>query len=156
MRACSCTIVDLYAALLGPVESAIARKPKLLMVPTSALTSLPFHFLVARKPGTAVAPDDRYRLAAWLLLNDRAITVLPSVASLRAPRVFAKTSHATKPSDSATPCCGVPAAKYDKASAIAHFAAEHNLTLKEAAPQLGHVDEATFDRVVDPAQMVKP
>jgi fumarate hydratase class II len=28
--------------------------------------------------------------------------------------------------------------------------------LKEAALQLGHVDEATFDRVVDPAKMVKP
>jgi tetratricopeptide (TPR) repeat protein/CHAT domain-containing protein len=87
---------DLYAALLGPVESVIARKPKLLVVPTGALTSLPFHVLVTRKPDPAVAPDDRYRLAAWLL-NDRAITVLPSVASLRALRVFAKTSHATKP-----------------------------------------------------------
>jgi fumarate hydratase class II len=45
---------------------------------------------------------------------------------------------------------------YDKASAIAHFAAEKDLTLKEAALQLGHVDEATFDRVVDPAKMVRP
>jgi fumarate hydratase class II len=33
---------------------------------------------------------------------------------------------------------------------------EHDLTLKEAAPQLGHVDAATFDRVVDPTKMVKP
>jgi fumarate hydratase class II len=33
---------------------------------------------------------------------------------------------------------------------------EHDLTLREAALQLGHVDEATFDRVVDPAKMVKP
>ena len=49
-----------------------------------------------------------------------------------------------------------PVIGYDKASAIAHFAAEHDLTLKEAALQLGHVDEATFDRVVDPAKMVKP
>ena len=88
--------LDLYTALIGPVESAIARKPKLLMVPTGALTSLPFHVLVTRKPDPAVAPDERYRQAAWLL-NDRAITVLPSVASLRALRVFAKTSHATKP-----------------------------------------------------------
>jgi CHAT domain-containing protein len=31
------------------------------------------------------------------LLNDKAITVLPSVASLRALRAFAKNSHATKP-----------------------------------------------------------
>jgi fumarate hydratase class II len=49
-----------------------------------------------------------------------------------------------------------PVIGYDKASAIAHFAAEHDLTLKEAALQLGHVDEATFDRVVDPAKMVSP
>jgi CHAT domain-containing protein/tetratricopeptide (TPR) repeat protein len=87
---------DLYSALIGPVESAIAKKPKLLVVPTGALTSLPFHVLVTRKPDPAVAPDDRYRQAAWLL-NDKAITVLPSVASLRALRVFAKPSHATKP-----------------------------------------------------------
>ena len=33
---------------------------------------------------------------------------------------------------------------------------EHDLTLKEAALQLGHVDEATFERVVDPAKMVNP
>ena len=87
---------ELYSALMGPVESAIATKPKLLVVPTGALTSLPFHVLVTKKPDPAVAPDDRYRLAAWLL-NDKAITVLPSVASLRALRVFAKASHATKP-----------------------------------------------------------
>jgi len=49
-----------------------------------------------------------------------------------------------------------PVIGYDKASAISHFAAEHDLTLKEAALQLGHVDEATFDRVVDPAKMVRP
>src|SRR5215831_13910392 len=49
-----------------------------------------------------------------------------------------------------------PVIGYDKASAIAHFAAEHDLTLKEAALELGHVDEATFDRVVDPAKMVRP
>jgi fumarate hydratase class II len=49
-----------------------------------------------------------------------------------------------------------PVIGYDKASAIAHFAAEKDLTLKEAALQLGHVDEATFDRVVDPAKMVRP
>ncbi len=87
---------DLYSALLGSVESAIARKPKLLVVPTGALTSLPFHVLVTKKPDPKVAPDDRYRLAAWLL-NDEATTVLPSVASLRALRVFARTSRATKP-----------------------------------------------------------
>jgi fumarate hydratase class II len=49
-----------------------------------------------------------------------------------------------------------PVIGYDKASKIAHHAMEHDLTLKQAALQLGHVDEATFDRVVDPAKMVRP
>jgi fumarate hydratase class II len=50
----------------------------------------------------------------------------------------------------------VPVIGYDKAAKIAHHAMEHDLTLKEAALQLGFVDEATFDRVVDPAKMVSP
>ena len=87
---------ELYTALLGPVEGAISKKPKLLVVPAGALTSLPFHVLVTSKPEPAAAPDDRYRKAAWLL-NDKAITVLPSVTSLRALRVFARTSRATRP-----------------------------------------------------------
>jgi fumarate hydratase class II len=49
-----------------------------------------------------------------------------------------------------------PVIGYDKASKIAHHAMEHDLTLKEAALGLGFVDEATFDRVVDPAKMVRP
>jgi fumarate hydratase, class II len=48
----------------------------------------------------------------------------------------------------------VPLIGYDKASKIAHYAAEHDLTLKEAALKLGFVSEAEFDRVVDPAKMV--
>jgi CHAT domain-containing protein/tetratricopeptide (TPR) repeat protein len=87
---------ELYSAIIGPVESVIAKKPRLLVVPTGALTSLPFHVLITGKPDPAAAPDDRYRQAAWLL-NDKAITVLPSVASLRALRTFAKASRATKP-----------------------------------------------------------
>ena len=49
-----------------------------------------------------------------------------------------------------------PVIGYDKASKIAHHAMDHDLTLRQAALQLGFVDEATFDRVVDPAKMVKP
>ena len=44
---------------------------------------------------------------------------------------------------------------YDKASEIAHHASERDLTLKEAALELGFVDERTSDRVVDPAKMVR-
>ncbi|HTR10945.1 MAG TPA: lyase family protein, partial [Paraburkholderia sp.] len=50
----------------------------------------------------------------------------------------------------------VPVIGYDRASAIAHHAMHHDLTLKTAALELGFVDEETFNRVVDPAKMVRP
>ena len=49
-----------------------------------------------------------------------------------------------------------PVIGYDKASKIAHYAMDNDLTLKVAALQLGFVTEAEFDRVVDPAKMVNP
>ena len=49
-----------------------------------------------------------------------------------------------------------PVIGYDKASKIAHYAMDHDLTLKTAALQLGFVNEQEFDRVVDPAKMVRP
>jgi fumarate hydratase, class II len=49
-----------------------------------------------------------------------------------------------------------PVIGYDKASQIAHHAMDHDLTLREAALQLGFVTEQEFDRIVDPAKMVKP
>jgi fumarate hydratase class II len=49
-----------------------------------------------------------------------------------------------------------PVIGYDKASKIAHEAADHDLTLKAAALKLGFVSEEEFDRVVDPTKMVKP
>jgi len=49
-----------------------------------------------------------------------------------------------------------PVIGYDKASKIAHHAMENDLTLKEAALQLGFVTEAEFDRIVDPKKMVQP
>jgi len=49
-----------------------------------------------------------------------------------------------------------PVIGYDKASKIAHYAMDEDLTLKEAALKLGFVTETEFDRVVDPAKMVHP
>src|SRR5499433_1102617 len=49
-----------------------------------------------------------------------------------------------------------PVIGYDKASKIAHFALDNDLSLKVAALKLGFVDEADFDRIVDPAKMVRP
>jgi len=49
-----------------------------------------------------------------------------------------------------------PVIGYDKASQVAHYALDNNLTLKQAALKLGLVTEDEFDRVVDPAKMVHP
>jgi fumarate hydratase, class II len=49
-----------------------------------------------------------------------------------------------------------PVIGYDKASKIAHYAMDNDLTLKQAALKLGFVSEAEFDRVVDPRKMVQP
>ena len=49
-----------------------------------------------------------------------------------------------------------PVVGYDKASKIAHYAMDNDLTLKAAALKLGFVTEAEFDQVVDPRKMVEP
>jgi fumarate hydratase, class II len=49
-----------------------------------------------------------------------------------------------------------PVIGYDKASKIAHYANDNDLTLKAAALKLGFVTEAEFDRIVDPKKMVRP
>jgi fumarate hydratase class II len=49
-----------------------------------------------------------------------------------------------------------PVIGYDKASRIAHYALDNNLTLRQGALGLGFVTAEEFDRVVDPAKMVHP
>jgi CHAT domain-containing protein len=77
----------------------IKDKKQLLVVPSGALTALPFHLLVTEKPiGAApslgnLAP---YRDAAWLIKR-HAVTILPSVASLKALRMLGQKAPAAKP-----------------------------------------------------------
>ncbi|MFL6511754.1 MAG: class II fumarate hydratase, partial [Nitrososphaera sp.] len=47
-----------------------------------------------------------------------------------------------------------PVIGYDKASRIAHYALDDNLSLREAALKLGYVNSEDFDRIVDPKNMV--
>jgi fumarate hydratase class II len=47
-----------------------------------------------------------------------------------------------------------PVIGYDKASAIAHYALDHNTTLRDAAQKTGLVSEQDFDRIVNPKSMV--
>ena len=49
-----------------------------------------------------------------------------------------------------------PVIGYDKASKIAHYAMDNDLTLKQAALKLAYVTEAEFDKIVDPTKMVRP
>ncbi|MGD9138706.1 MAG: class II fumarate hydratase, partial [Desulfobacterales bacterium] len=49
-----------------------------------------------------------------------------------------------------------PVIGYDKASEIAHFAFENDMTLKDAALKLGYVSAEEFDQIVDPYKMVHP
>jgi len=49
-----------------------------------------------------------------------------------------------------------PEIGYDKAAKIAKQAHERGTTLREAALDLGYVDAATFDRIVDPRAMLGP
>jgi CHAT domain-containing protein len=88
---------ELYQTLIGPVEPLIKDKHHLMVVPSGPLTALPFHLLVTEKPATA-APGDlaAYRNAQWLIRR-HAVSVLPSVASLKALRVFARKDEAKSP-----------------------------------------------------------
>jgi CHAT domain-containing protein len=93
---------QLYVDLIGPVEGLIKDKKHLLVVPSGPLTALPFHLLVSEKPSVGVPQVKTlrdlaaYRDTAWLLKR-HAVTVLPSVASLKALRVFARKDQGTKP-----------------------------------------------------------
>ena len=80
----------LYQSLFGQVEDLIKDK-QLLIVPSGALTQLPFQVLVTAPPAEG---DDRS--AAWLIRN-HAITVLPAASSLKALRRVARPSAAAKP-----------------------------------------------------------
>ena len=80
----------LYQALFGPAEDLIKGK-SLLIVPSGALTQLPFQVLVTAPPASG-----DHRSVAWLV-RDHALTVLPAVSSLKALRRVARPSAASKP-----------------------------------------------------------
>jgi CHAT domain-containing protein len=83
--------------LLGPIERLTKDKRSLLVVPSDALTALPFHLLVTEKPAAAIPEKiEGYRDAAWLLKR-QAVSVLPSVGSLKSLRAFARKDHGIKP-----------------------------------------------------------
>ena len=84
----------LYRDLFGGIEDLIQGK-RLLIVPSGALTQLPFEALVTAKPDETLPRFEAYKKAAWLGQR-QAITILPSVGSLKALRA-AKASAAPEP-----------------------------------------------------------
>lgn len=95
----------MFGQLIGPVDALVKNKHNLLVVSSGALTALPFHLLVTEQPANAnlqlngTAPEQdpaSYRDAAWLIKR-HAVAVLPSVASLRALRSFARRDTNQKP-----------------------------------------------------------
>jgi CHAT domain-containing protein len=88
---------DLYDSLLGPVNELIEHKSRLIVVPSGALTALPFHLLVTDDPDEAV-PDrlSAYREAPWLIKR-QAVSVLPSVASLKTLQAIERKDAGRRP-----------------------------------------------------------
>jgi CHAT domain-containing protein/Tfp pilus assembly protein PilF len=78
----------LYIGLFGKVRDLIADK-HLLIVPSGALTQLPFQVLVTEAP-EGLTP------IAWLV-RSHAVTVLPAVSSLQALRRVGRPSAAPRP-----------------------------------------------------------
>jgi hypothetical protein len=83
----------LYMELFGQVEDLIAGKD-LLIVPSDALTQLPFQVLVTEKPSNEELTSAAFTKASWLAKR-HAISVLPSVSSLAGLRGHAKASKQT-------------------------------------------------------------
>lgn len=84
----------LYENLLAPFRDMI-RDKHLLIVPTGALASLPWQVLITEKPAAANPSSVDHAALAWLGRR-HALTVLPSVASLKALREHAKAGAAGK------------------------------------------------------------
>jgi CHAT domain len=86
---------ELYQELFHPFEKLIEGK-QLLIVPSGALTSLPFQVLVTETPAEALPKDYAgYRGVAWLGRR-QPLSVLPSVASLNLLRKDRSRSQASK------------------------------------------------------------
>jgi len=87
---------ELYQALFGQIGDLIKNKD-LLVVGSGSLTALPLQVMVTKAvpSGAGDKPVD-HRHVAWLT-QAHAITVLPSVSSLKALRQFAKASKARQP-----------------------------------------------------------
>lgn len=86
----------LYQKILAPAEQLLEGVRHVMVVPDGALQSLPLGVLVTEKPQGAFTDFSGYRQVPWLA-KKYALSVLPSVSSLKALRVFAKAGAAKQP-----------------------------------------------------------
>jgi CHAT domain-containing protein len=87
---------ELYSRIFAPAEALLEGVRHLMVVPDGALQSLPVGVLVTEAPQEPVTDIAGYRRVAWLARR-YAVTVLPSVGSLRALRQFAGAARAKYP-----------------------------------------------------------
>ena len=88
--------VALYQQIFAPAEPMLEGVRHVFVVPDGALQSLPLGVLVTEMPEGPVRRMADYRNVPWLA-KKYAMTVLPSVSSLRALRHFARATLAERP-----------------------------------------------------------
>jgi CHAT domain-containing protein/Tfp pilus assembly protein PilF len=82
---------QIYRETLGPIANHLADKKRISVVTNGALTSIPLQLLVAKDPTDKALKD-----VDWLV-NSYAITVIPSIYSLKTMRAQKPQSVAPKP-----------------------------------------------------------
>jgi CHAT domain-containing protein/Tfp pilus assembly protein PilF len=90
---------ELYTQLLRPLEHIFQDKSQLIIVPCGALTSLPFGLLVRDKPAVShptLSDLARFEDVDWLVRH-HAVSVLPSVPSLKLLRSLSEVKENRKP-----------------------------------------------------------
>ncbi|MBV8167507.1 MAG: tetratricopeptide repeat protein, partial [Alphaproteobacteria bacterium] len=87
---------ELYQTIVAPAARALVGARHIFVVPDGPLESLPMSVLVTRRPERPLTSPADHRTVAWFI-REHALTVLPSVGSLRALRHFAAETRAPRP-----------------------------------------------------------
>jgi CHAT domain-containing protein/tetratricopeptide (TPR) repeat protein len=86
----------LYDKIWAPAATLLEGVHEVLVVPDGALASLPLGVLVTKPPASDPDKPGDYRDIAWLA-KDYALSVLPSVGSLKSLRLFAQGGRGDRP-----------------------------------------------------------
>jgi CHAT domain-containing protein len=86
---------EVYSLVLAPLEKALRESKHLIIVPSSGLFDIPFAAVMREMPKDASSPT-ALRDAPWLI-RSHAISVLPSVASLKALRSIPPAAKGPRP-----------------------------------------------------------